>query len=408
MEKTERAAIISGVAAAVFAALLLSAAAFWHSVSFLAGGMLTLSRSVTGFLVAAALRLSRKHTVNFSSGLYKLENLLVTAIGLLILWGAYELGRLVLFKMRAGKPVMEWSDAGIAALLIATVMGVALGIFKDRIGKKENCPSLRADARHSYIDAGAMFVIAAGVTLASCGVSFADYIAALLVAIVVFWNGGRITIDGVRVLLDASVETGLLEEVVRIAKDDPRVRSVVETGGRNSGSRRFFALKLVPFQHDVRVTTAITGDLKEKISKAIRNTDEVSIEYVTKAEGTLTAAVPLNAEGRYSAAGLSEAPAFALLETDMAGRRIIQNRAIRNPYSGAGLREQIGTAVMLAGQGAEAVILPALPEEKDVLYTLDAYGIRLLLASVAGGPGNVEEVLRSAEERPVAAQGDRS
>jgi len=210
MERTEKAAVISGVAAAVFAVFLLSAAVFWHSVTFFAGGMLTVSRSVTGFLVAAALRLSKKHTISFSSGLYKLENLAVTVIGLLLLFGAYELGRLVFFRMRSGEPVMEWSGAGIIALLIATVMGLILGIYKENIGRKENCPSISADARHSFIDAAAMFIIASGVYLAARGLNSADYAAALLVAAVVFWNGGRIAIDGVRVLLDASVETGLL------------------------------------------------------------------------------------------------------------------------------------------------------------------------------------------------------
>ena len=90
-------------------------------------------------------------------------------------------------------------------------MGLILGIFKNKIGKKENCPSLRADARHSFIDAAAMFVIASGAGLAALGLPSADYVAALLVSLVVFWNGGRIAIDGVRVLLDASIETCLLE-----------------------------------------------------------------------------------------------------------------------------------------------------------------------------------------------------
>lgn len=407
MEKTEKVAVISGITAAVFAALLLLAAAFWHSVAFLAGGILTLSRSVTGFLVAAALRLSRRHTVNFSSGLYKLENLVVTVIGLLILWGAYELGRLAIFKMRAGEPVMEWSDAGIIALLIATVMGLVLGVFKDRLGKNENCPSLRADARHSFIDAAAMFVIALGVGLASFGICFADYVAALLVAVVVFWNGGRIAIDGVRVLLDASVETGLLEEVGRIARGDPRIRSVVETGGRNSGSRRFFALKLVPFQYDVIVTAAITEDLKAKIRKAIRNTDEVSIEYVTKPGGTETTAIPMDGEGHYSGAGLGGARILVILEADMAGRKIIRKRTIQNPYAGKELRNQIQTVVMLARQGAEAAILPALPEEKDVCHTLDAYGVRLLYAPPAVGLQDLGEILRNAAERPAVQEEGR-
>ena len=408
MEKTERAAVISGVAASVFAAFLLYAAVFWHSVAFFAGAMLTVSRSVTGFLVAATLKLSKKRTVSYSSGLYKLENLIVAIIGFLILFGAYELGRLTLFRMHTGEPVMEWSDAGVLALLIATIMGLILGIFKNKIGKKENCPSLQADARHSFIDAAAMFVIASGVGLAVLGLPSADYVAAFLVALVVFWNGGQIAIDGIRVLLDASIETSLLEEVGSIARSDPRIRKVLETGGRNSGSRRFFALKLVPLQYDIQITAAITKDLKEKIRTAISNTDEVSIEYATEAEGTQNVAIPLDGEGRYSSSGLTGAPGLATLDADMTSRRIIRRRTVTNPYTGEDLRDGIRIAVMLARQGIDAVILPEPPEEKDVRYTLEAYGIRLLFAPAKGGRDDLEAVLRDATEGPADVEGGRS
>jgi len=406
MERTEKAAVISGVAAAVFAVFLLSAAVFWHSVTFFAGGMLTVSRSVTGFLVAAALRLSKKHTAGFSSGLYKLENLAVTVIGLLLLFGAYELGRLVLFRMHSGEPVMEWSDAGVIALLIATVMGLILGIYKEKVGRKENCPSISADARHSFIDAGAMFIIASGVYLAARGLNSADYAAALLVAAVVFWNGGRIAIDGIRVLLDASIETGLLEEARSIAENHPGVRSVIEVDGRNSGSRRFFALKVIPREHDVHVTAGLTRDLRERIRAGIRNADEVTVEYVAEVQGAETemVAIPLDGRGLYPASGFAGASAFAILEADRANRRILRRRTMASPHTGTDLRDRILSAVMLARQGVKAVIVPAQPEEKDVGYTFEAYGIRLLQVPSTGGRTDPDEIVREAME---ASMGSR-
>ena len=192
------------------------------------------------------------------------------------------------------------------------------------------------------------------------------------------------------------------------ARSDPRIRKVVETGGRNSGSRRFFALKLVPFQHNVQVTAAATKDLKEKIRNAISNTDEVSIEYIMEAKGAQNVAIPLDDESHYSASGLAGAPGWAILEADMANRRILHRRTIANPYTGKGLREEIRAAVILARQGIDAVILPEPPEERDVSYTLSAYGIRFLFAPATGGHDDMEAILRDATEEPVRTKGVRS
>ena len=140
MERTERAAVISGGVCAVFAVLLLSMAALVHSVTFFAAAMLVVSRTVTGFLVAAGLRLSRKHTGTFTSGLYKLENLIVTVIGILVLFGAYQLGRLVIFRLRAGEPLMTGAEYAVPSLLVAVVLGLALGAFKNRGGQERELP----------------------------------------------------------------------------------------------------------------------------------------------------------------------------------------------------------------------------------------------------------------------------
>ena len=119
MERTERTVIITASLSALFAGALLFLAAYFRSVSFLAGGILTVSRVVTGFLVAIGIRLSKRHTERFKSGLYKLENLVATGIGILIFVGAYELGWLVLLRARTGEVLMTEPGKAIPTLCIS-------------------------------------------------------------------------------------------------------------------------------------------------------------------------------------------------------------------------------------------------------------------------------------------------
>jgi cation diffusion facilitator family transporter len=404
MERTEKTAILSGAACAVFAIFLLAMAVSWHSIAAFVGGILTVSRAVTGFLVAAGIRLSRKHTENFNLGLYKLENLVVTVIGILVLFGAYELGKIALFRLHAGVPLMTGSEKGIPVLISAALIAAVIALFKNRIGKKDNCPSLRADGRHSFIDAVAMLIIAVGVGLSAAGLRGADSVAALLVALVVFWGGGQITIDGIRVLLDASVERSVLDKVEKIVRDDPRIRDVLEIGGRNSGSHRFLTLKLVPARYDLQAAAAITKDLRERIMGEIKNADEVCIEYGLSPVDRQNVAVPLDGEGFYAGSAFTGAPRFAILDVDTAGWSVLRKRIIENPFAGTGPKDAINLAVMLARLGVDAVVVAEPLKDKDVQHTFDAYGTGLLFAPQGSGQSDMGAVLRDAAKKPGDAE----
>jgi cation diffusion facilitator family transporter len=408
MEKTEKAAVISAAGSAIFAGVLLFLAVLLHSVNFFAGGFLAVSRSVTGFLVAAGIRLSRKHTVNFSSGLYKLENLVVTAIGTLVIFGGYQLGKVVFLRMKTGDVLMTGSEIGIPALLSASLVAFMMSVYKNRVGKEENSPSLCADGRHSLIDGAAMFVIALGVGLSTLGLRAADYVAALLVALLVIFDGGRIVVDGIKVLLDASVERSLLDEVERIVRRDPSVRDVQEVAGRNSGSYRFFFLKLVPVQNEVQAIATLTGDLKTRIRKEIRNTDEVSIEYSTERDCRRNVAVPLDNGGFYRGSELTGALFIAMFDIDTQEGKTFHVRTIPNPFRGSEGGDGVRLAVMVARQGVDAFVVGEPLKDRDVRYTLEAYGIDVLFVSVENGRSDLEAILRGAAKRLEKAEGSPS
>lgn len=405
MERTERTAIATSSLSALFAGVLLFLAVHFHDVSFLAGGILTISRVVTGFLVAAGIRLSKRHTERFKSRLYKLENLVATVIGILILVGAYELGRLVLFKARTGEALITGPGKAIPTLLFASLLALAVSMFKKKVAKEENCPSLMADSQHSVVDAAAMFVIALGVAISAAGIQVADLAAALIVSAVVFVSGGRIAIDGIKVLLDASIEKDILEEIKKIIREDPRIRDIVEASGRNSGSYRFLFLKLVPYQYDVQVTAGITDDLKKKIQGRIKNIDDISIEYGPEKGDRKNVAIPLNDNGYSIGSELFGAESFAIFDIDLVHRRIISKSIVKNPFAGKVPGNDVRLAVLLARQGVDVLIFEGTLRKGDAVQTLEAYDVDLLPWTQAATTVDIEAMALESMENLKSAEG---
>ena len=317
MQSTLRAAAISGAACAVFAIFLWVFVAIEPSLVLIVGASLTTSRAVTGFLVVAGVRLSRRHTRTFPEGLYKLENLLALVIGLLIAVGAYELGRYAFSAVLEGSYLIPDPGQSLVYIGVATVLSLALGVYKLRVARLQDCVALRADAGHSFVDFAAGAMLCAGLALDLAGVPIADSVAAVVVAVCILWAGGSIAYQAVRVLLDASVERGVLDEVREIAAADPRVREVLEVDGRNSGSFRFLTLRLATVTDDVAQAEAVAASVKAAVRARIRNVDEVVVELVAAQTGEesaagAAAAAAVAAQATAAAAPQAAAPAAAV------------------------------------------------------------------------------------------------
>ena len=278
LRRAQRAAMVSGAVCAVFAVTLWAFVAFEPSVVLVVGAALTTSRAVTGFLVVAGVRLSRRHTRTFPEGLYKLENLLALVIGLLIALGAYELGRYAISAAVDGSDLIPRPGQSLIFMGVATALSVLLGVYKLRVARAQGCVALRADAGHSFVDFAAGGVLCAGLTLDIAGVPIADSVAAAIVSVCILWAGGSIAYQAVRVLLDASVERSVLDEVREIAAADPGVSEVLDVSGRNSGSFRFLTLRLVTTTDQVTQAEDVAASVKAAIRARVRNVDEVVVE----------------------------------------------------------------------------------------------------------------------------------
>lgn len=383
MQSTLRAAAISGAACAVFAIALWVLVALEPSVVLIVGASLTTSRAVTGFLVVAGVRLSRRHTRTFPEGLYKLENLLALVIGLLIAVGAYELGRYAFSAVLEGSYLIPDPGQSLVYIGVATVLSLALGVYKLRVARVQDCVALRADASHSFVDFAAGALLCAGLALDLAGVPIADSVAAVVVAACILWAGGSIAYQAVRVLLDASVKRDVLDEVREIAAADPGVREVLEVDGRNSGSFRFLTLRLATVTDDVAQAEAVAASVKASVRARIRNVDEVVVELVAAQTGEESATSAATAAAAEATTG---APAGA---ATTAPRRLHLSATewteVVSVIASAGMAAAMIAVAMSAG--SVAVLAEGTDSVTDVVTSLIVLaGMRLAARHTKGFP----------------------
>ena len=357
MQRTERAAIIAAAVYILLAiALLVSAVLLARSVTMLAGGIQTVVRAAACFMVFLGLRLSRRRSADFPLGLYKLENLVSVIVGLFILFSAYETAKEALRLM--GPESEDLSDVWIPILVLvvcATLAGV-LAWYKWHVGKRENSPSLKAEARHSLGSMCACLLLALGLGLEAAGVPDMGAVVALLVVALLVWFGLTISLDGLKVLLDASVEKDVLEKARSIAETDDRVREVFEVEGRNSGSFRFIDLNLTLATHDLREANAVSREIEERIRGEIENVDHITVEFSPETSRRLMCAVPLTESNGDLSPNLWQAERLAIVVIDSSGEKVASRQILNIPYGEEVPGREVRLAAFLGMRGVDVLL----------------------------------------------------
>jgi cation diffusion facilitator family transporter len=376
MKKTEKIAVGSLVLNAGIAAFLITYVVWTKDAVLAPWAVLVSIRFVTSVFVVLGMRISERHTETFPLGLYKLENLLQTCVGFVIMFFAYEVAKIAIGELSTGTSVPLQLDASIFILVASAAIAGIAAWYKAKVGKEENSPSLSADAKHSWTDALASFAIIIGVALEWAGVPDMDSIAALVVVLFLAWSGVEVVISGVKVLLDASIEKELLEKARDIAAADLRIREVLEVNGRNSGSYRFMELLLVPTDYDLRDATAIEEDLISAIRKEIDNVDQVLIDFAAEPGRRLLGAVPVDKEGSFGGR-LSDASTIEFLEVDEHTGKEVSRESLVVPFDEDLPGRGVHVSVLLARRGVDILFIGEKAIESAASAVLEENGVKM-------------------------------
>lgn len=375
MAPTEKAEAIAVVASVFMATGMITVALQTNSVAVLAEGIDTCVDIVTSLAVMIGLRLAQRRSTNFPYGLYKIENLVTVAIGVLILYSAYALAREAINDLLSGHEQISNPGVAMATMaVVATITGL-LAWNKGRVGRRENSPSLLADSRHSWTDAIASAGIVVGVGLDALGVPFVDSLMALVIAAILAWSGVQLLIEAVKVLLDASLEPAVIKTARTTAEAQDGVRRVVRVDGRNSGSYRFLHVAIVPQTDDVAAAEACARQVKAAIADAVQNVEAVDVELVTDSAGVSVIAVLLAADGATIAPDFDSAAGLAVVTFDPVTK---QSESLVVAAAAAG-DSAISLAVTVAKYGADAVVVCAELPDTAPKWVLEENSVRVVV-----------------------------
>jgi len=325
--------------------------------------------------VLVGLKLSQRQSKSFPYGLYKVENVVAVGVALLIFFTGYEIVREALFALPQTTTVNAWMLAGVA---LSALIPLAFSHFELRAGKAANSPSLVADAQEYRAH-----ILSSGVVLISLiGSIFGlrlDQAAALLVVFFIARTGWELLKDGMRVLLDASLDAGTLAQVRQIVEADPATIQVKTLMGRNSGRYRFLEAEVTLRVDDLKKAHAVSQRIEQTIRAGVPHLERVLIHYEPAAHTHMRYAFPLaDSDGRLSQ-HFGEAPYFALVVVRLSDGFVEKREMVENPHREVAKAKGIRVAEWLVAQKVDRVVLKESLQGKGPEYVFADAGVEMRL-----------------------------
>ena len=386
MEKSEKIALQAILVAFFIFGIKLIAAIITGSIALKAEAFHTLTDFIASLTVYAGLKIAKRKTKSFPYGLYKIENLISVVISLLVLFSGYEIA---LEAINAKQTEVKNSIVGIIILIVVVLISFAFSKYEKKVGKEINSPILIADADHGYIDVLSNIIVMVSIILGTIGYHL-DKIATLIVVIFIAKTGFGILKDGVKVLLDASVDYETLSKTEKIILNTPQVVEIKKLTGRNSGRFKFIEANIVIKTHNLDKAHLIADKIENQIKQELCNIDHVLIHYEPMQKEEMIYVIPLTEEKNKISSHFGEAPWFMFVTFKTGERVAKQAEVMVNPFMNEEKGKGILAAEFLIKKGIDVVIV-----KKDFASKGPAYVF---------SDSNVEVVLTE-EEIPEAAIG---
>ncbi len=307
------------------------------SLAVTAGAIDSATDGIASLAVFAGLLLSTRRTRTFPQGLYKIENLISVVIAFFILFTGYEIARRI-FQPSTGRPditlpLLWW-------ILGSTAATFAFGKYALHQGKKTESPTLIAEGRHRQVDVLSSLVVLISVVLSYYGIAFRyrfltiDRIAALLVLVFIIKAGWELLSDGMRVLLDASVDHATLDKARAVIAREPAVREINSLVGRNAGRFRFLDADITIKTDQFKKAHDIVHRIERRIREEIPHVERINLHYAPSESKTLRIAFPVLEDGETICDHFGDAPYFLIWQVNRETGETERKTVLKNPCAG--------------------------------------------------------------------------
>lgn len=397
MESSEKTAWLSILTNLLLVGIKTGVAVLSGSLAVTADAIHSLSDVISSAIILIGIKISRRSTLSFPYGLYKVENMVAMATSVMILFASYEIIKAVFIAPSKTLPThIPLSIAGIGATIIITWL---FSRYELKKGRETGSPSLIADARHIWTDMLSSMVILMALLGSAIGFSLDKY-AAIIVALFIARSAVTIFLDSVRVLLDASLDHNSLTRIREIVLADSRVAEINSIWARNAGRYKFVELDLTLRVKGLEKGHRLSEEIENRVKMEIAQVDRVLIHFQPLQRELLTVGIPLVEDRVTISEHFGEAPFFRLLSIQRTEGEIVEDNVLKNPYLNEEKAKGIKVAKWLLENGLDVLISNHDHSGKGPGFVLGNGGAEILLtketsaekalAMVRNGPKQME------------------
>ena len=365
------------------------------SLAVTAGAIDSGTDAVASLLLFGGLKVSTKKTPSFPLGLYKIENVISVFVALSIFFVGYEIARKVLAKP-TDPP--EISLIVILLLFVGVAATFLFGRYALAVGRRTGSPALTAEGRHRQVDVLSALVVLVsvlpwyfGLDPSMFGISI-DQVAAALVVVFIARAGWKLLADGMRVLLDASVDFDTLSLVGKIVEQHPMVAEVSSLTGRSAGRFRFLEVHVILRTDALVKAHQISETLESTIRGEVPHVEGVMIHYEPQSRTHMRIAVPLMNPSGDVGSHFGESPYFALVTVRLSDQSAEKKVLVENPYKNVETAKGIRVAEWLVEQNVDQVLMKEDLSRKGPGYVLSNAGVQTTVTET----GNLDEAIAAA------------
>jgi len=370
---------------------------FSGSLAVAAGAVDSATDSMASLAAYGGLKLSSRKSRRFPYGLYKIENIISVVIAFFIFFAGYEIARRILTTAEAPPDI---SPAIIIWFLVSVVITAFFGQYAIIIGRRTESPTLIAEGRHRQADVFSSIVILISVfvnyldiQITLLGISI-DQMTAGLVLIFIGYAGWGLLSDGMRVLLDASIDTETLNKVRKIIEDEPTVTEIRWLEGRNAGRFRFIETDIALRIADLEKAHQISRKIELSIREKVPNIERILIHYEPKPPAHLRVAVPLADSNGNISSHFGDAPYFGLILFHLQDKKIEKQEVIANPHTKIPTGKGIRVAEWLVAHRIDEVVVKEEIKHKGPGYVFSNAGVKHHVTSAGKLSEVVDHILK--------------
>ena len=374
----ERAAWLSIAVNVVLTLLNMAIAAASGSLAVAAEMVHNLVDLVAAVAVLAGVKVSQRKSRAFPYGLYKVENVVAVVIAVLIFVTGYEIAKQSLLATGREATVTPLMLGGVA---LSAIIPLAFSFYEMRVGRAVNSPSLMADAQEYRVHVFSSGVVFAALVGQMIGWPL-DRAAALLIVLLIAKTGWELLQDGMRVLLDASLDGDTLAQVRTIIEAEPSLAALKSLTGRNAGRYRFLEAEVTLRVQDLDRAHAITERLEQAVRAQVPHVERVLIHVEPLARTHLRYAIPLEDPGGAISQHFGEAPYFVLVTRRTADGTVERQEILANPHSQVPKAKGIRVAEWLIERKVDVVLLKESLQGKGPEYVFGDGGVETRLTGV--------------------------